>query len=254
MRRSWGLALLLPWLVGFGARDPRAALEAVYHNLYAPGVFAGIELEIHDPEHGLSRVAFGYGRKRAGAETKTFVYVSDVRRPFWGALVLQKSGVRDLIYVAEGRYGQARPLAGGGREWSLFGSDFNYEDFRSHQVDEYQVRSLGADAFKGEPCQVLLLRPRSGPYRMLLVWVSTRRPVILRTDLFDEHGLWKRRTARPERIIQSFEWWVPMEEEMVDLRTGRRSIRRIRNLLVDVEVPDEIFTLTRLERGQLPSF
>ena len=59
---------------------------------------------------------------------------------------------------------------------------------------------------------------------------------------------------RVDRIVQHFEWWVPMEEEMIDLRSGRRTIRRIRNLLIDVEVPDEIFSLTLLSRGRVPSF
>ena len=53
---------------------------------------------------------------------------------------------------------------------------------------------------------------------------------------------------------QNFDWWVPMQDEMIDLRTGRHTLRKIRNILVGTDVPDDAFTLTRLARGKMPAF
>ena len=78
--------------------------------------------------------------------------------------------------------------------------------------------------------------------------------MILRTDYFDEAGLWKRYEARVDRIEHNMDWWVPMEDEMIDLRTGRHTVRTVRNLMVGVEVPDTAFTLTQLARGRMPAF
>ena len=77
---------------------------------------------------------------------------------------------------------------------------------------------------------------------------------MLRTDYFDEQGLWKRYRARPEDIERNFDWWVPMQDEMIDLRSGRHTVRQVRNILIGTDVPDDAFTLTQLARGRLPSF
>ena len=83
---------------------------------------------------------------------------------------------------------------------------------------------------------------------------ATERPIMLRTDYFDRKGLWKRYRLKPSDVERRFEWWVPMRDEMIDLRSGRRTVRRIRNLLIDAAVPDELFTITQLARGRMPSF
>jgi hypothetical protein len=101
---------------------------------------------------------------------------------------------------------------------------------------------------------VLRLRPRSGAYDKVIAWLSTRRPVIVRADYFDRKGLWKRYTADVDSIEEQFEWWVTMQDEMLDLRSGRRSVRRLRNVVVDAAVPDEMFTTTQLAKGRLPAF
>ena len=95
---------------------------------------------------------------------------------------------------------------------------------------------------------------KSCPYHLLLVWLSADRPVFLRIDYFDRRGLLKRYTAERRKIRKHFEWHVPMRDRMLNLRTGTLTTRTIRNILVDTEVPDEMFTLTQLSRGRLPSF
>jgi hypothetical protein len=254
MRPAWGLALVLPFLVGFDGPNARQALQAAFHNLYGPDTLAAVELETYDDSDQATWTSFAYGRKRVDDETKTIVYQQTGSRRVSGALLFQNPGKRDRIFVTNGHRGQVRPMAAGDYDWPFFGSEYTYDDFRTHDADEYRIEVLGPDVVRGEPCRVLRLRPFTGPYRMMLVWLSTRRPVIVRTDYFDDEGLWKQRFVRVDRIQENFEWWVPMEDEMVDLRTGRRTIRRIRNLLVDVEVPDEIFSVTLLSRGRVPSF
>jgi negative regulator of sigma E activity len=145
-------------------------------------------------------------------------------------------------------------MSSGGRAWQLFGSDFSYEDFRSHSAHEYRIEVLGEERVDGEACRVLRLLPLDGPYSEILAWISTKRPVFMRMDYFDEQGLWKRYQARRKKLEQRFDSWIAMEDQMLDLRTGRRTVRRVRNLLVDAQVPDEVFTLTQLTRRRMPNF
>jgi Outer membrane lipoprotein-sorting protein len=251
------LALVLavtPFLVGFDGPEARDALDAALRNLYQPDVLVAVELRIDEGLPDEEGVSFAYGRKTKGGETRTLVYDGDGRRDSARVLLFQKPGEQDRAFSSVGTRGQVRPVSMGRYRASLFGSDFNYADFRARSADEYRIEVLGEDRIDGEDCRVLRLRPLEGPYTMLLAWLSEDRPVILRTDYFDDAGLWKRYEARVERIEKNLDWWVPMEDEMTDLRTGRHTVRRIRNLIVGTEVPDEAFTLTQLARGRMPAF
>ncbi len=254
MRQWLGLLVLIPFLTGFEVSRAREALDLAYHNLYGADVLAGVELVVRESGHEETWTAFAYGRKRKGAETRTLVYTGDGKRNSPRALLFQRPGERDRIFVSDGSRGQVRPMSAGEHRWPMFGSAFSYEDFRAHTAADYRIEVLGTDRIKGEHCRVLRLRPFDGPYAYQLIWLSTSRPVILRSDYFDSKGLWKRYSASPQHVVQHFEWWVPMEDHMVDLRTGRQTTRHIRNLLIDTAVPDEIFTLTQFSRGRLPNF
>ena len=254
MRQKWALIVLIPWLLGFDGSGAREALDLALHNLFGPNIFAGIELTMEENDHSSSQASFGFGRKRKGDEIRTLMYAGNGGRKAPRALLFQQPGRRDRIFVSEGNRGVVRPISAGKYAWPLFGSEFSYDEFRAHSADEYRIEVLGLDPIQDESCVVMRLRPFEGPYRMQLIWLSTERPVILRTDYFDEKGLIKRYRARPEDIVQHYQWWVPMRDEMLDLRTGRRTIRRVRNLMLDMEVPDELFTLTQLVRGRMPSF
>ena len=255
--RGKTLALFLaltPFLFGFDGPEARDALDAALRNLYQPDMLVAVELRIDEGLPDEEGVTFAYGRKTKGDETRTLVYDGDGRRDSSRVLLLQKPGEEDHAFTSVGTRGQVRPVAMGRYRASLFGSDFNYADFRARRADDYRIEVLGKDQIDGEDCRVLRLRPLEGPYTMLLAWISEDRPVILRTDYFDEAGLWKRYTARVDRIERNTDWWVPMEDEMIDLRTGRHTVRRVRNVLVGAEVPDEAFTLTQLARGRMPAF
>jgi hypothetical protein len=253
MRPRLALLLLLPLLLGFDGSRAREALDLAFHNLYGSDILAGVELAIEGPREA-SSVEFAFGRKRSGDETRMLVYGTDGARDTPRALLFQRPDGNDRIFISDGPHGAVRPMSAGKRAWSLFGSDFAYEDLRAQRADDYRIEVLGTDEIDGEPCRVLRLRPFHGPYRSILIWLSSSRPVIVRADYFDARGLWKRYTAVVDEIARHFEWWIPMEDRMSDLRTGSRTVRKIRNILVDMEVPDDLFTTTRLSRGRLPMF
>jgi hypothetical protein len=250
------LALLLLFTTSAapaGSASPAAALDRAFDNLYGTDVLAGVRMVIEEVGSDPEIVEFGYGRKRTAEETRTLLFLADPRGESLRALLLQRRGENDQIYLSNGRRGRARPVTASQRR-PMFGSDFSFEDFRSQSSDEFDITRLGDDRLNGEDCQVLELRPRKGAYQSLVVWLSKRRPVFLRVDYFDKEGLWKRYRARASRLVDHFGWWVAMEDEMLDLRSGRRTKREIRNVIVDAAVPDELFTIARLTRGRMPSF
>ena len=252
--RVWALLLLLPGLVGFEGTRAREALDLAFHNLYGADVLVAVEMRMDGDGRPPLTVGYAYGRKHKADEVRTLMYVAGAERSSQRALLLQRPGERDRLYVSDGLYKDARPVSANAAAWTLFDSDFGYEDLRTHRSDEYGIEVLGSDVVAGEPTRVLRLRPLGGPYEQMLVWLSTDRPVFLRIDYFDRKGLWKRYRAEPKQIRRHLQWWVPMADEMLDLRTGRRTRRTVRNIIVDTSVPDELFTLSQLSRGRMPSF
>jgi hypothetical protein len=247
------LLLFMPICVGFDGEHAREALDQAFHNLYGSDVLAGVELVVEDGAQR-SGFAYAYGRKRSGAELRTLVYAADGDRDSMRALLFQRPGEADRIFLAEGSVGRVRAVSAARSGAPFFGSDFSYEDMRAKRADDFRIEVLGEDTVDGEPCRVLRLRPFEGPYEKLVVWLSTARPVLVRIDYFDRHGLWKRYRADVRSLSEQFEWWVPMRDQMLDLRTGRRTRRHVRNIIVDAAVPDEMFTTTQLARGRLPAF
>ncbi len=250
--RLLAMLLLVPALLGFDGAEARRELDRAFQNLYGPDLLAGVELRIERPDGGVQQVEFAYGRKRKGAETRTLLFTADPRRDAPRALLFQSPGEHDRMFVSRGVHGTVEPLSLGNGQ--LFGSDFSLDDFRAHAADEFRIEVLGEDRVGGERARVLRLRPLRGPYVMLLAWLSEERPVLLRIDYFDERGLWKRYSLDPQALSEELGWWVPMADEMRDLRTGSATRRIIRNLVVDAEVPDELFSVTHLARGRLPKF
>jgi hypothetical protein len=199
MRPRLALLLLLPLLLGFDGSHAREALDLAFHNLYGSDILAGVELAIEGPREA-SSVEFAFGRKRSGDETRMLVYGTDGARDTPRALLFQRPDGNDRIFISDGPHGAVRPMSAGKRAWSLFGSDFAYEDLRAQRADDYRIEVLGTDEIDGEPCRVLRLRPFHGPYRSILIWLSSSRPVIVRADYFDARGLWKRYTAVVDEI------------------------------------------------------
>lgn len=257
----WGWLLLLPVLIGMDAadaEDSRRALEAAFRNLYGSDLLATVELTIEGPQHPTETLVFAFGRQTKGGETRTLLFTTEEGREAPRALLLQRPGQGDRIFVSDGAQERVRAVGSNRNRWAMFGSDFSYEDLRAHSSDEFGIEVLGADRIDGEPCRVLRLRPRAAsrgrPYESVLTWVSTARPVIVRMDYFDRRGLWKRYRAKVPRIAKHLDAWVAMEDSMFDLRTGRETRRVVQHVLVDTQVPDHVFSLTQLSQGRMPLF
>src|SRR5262245_29633900 len=157
MRRLLPLALLLPFALGFDGEHARQALDSAFHNLYGADVLAGVELVVEDSGRR-EDIAYALGRKHNGSEVRTLIYSADDGRDGVRALLFQRPGERDRVFVAEGSLGRVRAISAERSAAPLFGSDFAYEDVRAKRADDFAIEVLGTDTVEGEPCRVLRLR------------------------------------------------------------------------------------------------
>jgi hypothetical protein len=137
---------------------------------------------------------------------------------------------------------------------SLFGSDFSYEDVERLQ----NVASASGSVLRGEedrdgrPAWRVETTPApedGSSYTRILSWVDRERCVPLRVEFYEREGEpAKVLTAPPGQVTREGEGWVPMELRLENLAEGTRSILLVKDVELDVEIPDKNFTQSALRR------
>lgn len=136
----------------------------------------------------------------------------------------------------------------------LFGSDFTYEDIRRIQNLAEAANSvlLGEEEVAGRAAWKIETTP--GPedgsvYTRIVSFVDRERCVPLGAELFEtgpEPS--KRLEVPPGRVVREGGGWVPMQLSMEDLENGTRSVMTVKDVELDVDLPDRNFTQSALRR------
>ncbi|MCP3942356.1 MAG: outer membrane lipoprotein-sorting protein [Desulfobacteraceae bacterium] len=76
---------------------------------------------------------------------------------------------------------------------SFFGSEFNYEDMESYNIDDYTYKILGDEQYKNNDCWVIeatpvLRKAIKSNYSREMMWVDKKRDLILKIVLFNRNG------------------------------------------------------------------
>ncbi len=136
---------------------------------------------------------------------------------------------------------------------SFMGTDLTYEDFERRRVGDYDLALLPAAAIEGEPVHVVEGRPRfASAYERVEFFVAESDASILETRLY------KRGAERPFKVTRTpraqmrrfGERVLPTFLEVENLSRGTRTEVRIRELTVDPELDDSLFTATAIEMGR----
>ena len=170
-------------------------------------------------------------------------------------LVIEKSGDDDMfMYVPAAR--KVRRIAGGSLGGELWGTDFSYEDIKQVQgIAGSGSRERLPDAdVSGRPTWVIEHRPddsQESSYSRIVAYVDPDTCVALRTEFF-QRGERPRKVlvADPESLIEVEGRWLARSLEMQDVRDETRSWFRVLDVEHDVEIPERVFSVTRLGQGR----
>jgi outer membrane lipoprotein-sorting protein len=137
---------------------------------------------------------------------------------------------------------------------SLFGSDFSYEDMqRLHDVvDTSSSVLLGEDEQEGRPSWQVETRPAAetgSAYSRIVAWVDRERCVPLRMEFYErDDAPAKVLTAPPAEVVQEGAGWVPTELRLENVGQGTRTLLSVKDVELDVELPDKDFSQGALRR------
>ncbi len=140
---------------------------------------------------------------------------------------------------------------------SFFGTDLSYEDVKKETklaAEDYRWKVLGTETVDGHECYVLEGIPideqtaRDLGYSRVLsridknLWLTRRADY---WDLKDQHL----KTTHNLEIEEIGGFWTIVRTEVVNHRSGHRTIFEFSNIAYDDGVPDELFEPGNLTRG-----
>jgi outer membrane lipoprotein-sorting protein len=136
---------------------------------------------------------------------------------------------------------------------SMMGSDMSYEDAIDNAPlsDRYNATLAGTETINGRPAWALDLvarSPRTESYPRRRLFIDRENNDLLRYELFalsgamlKEYNLIRAETIGGRRF--------PVESEMRDLlRRGSRTVFIMRNVVLDRDISDSVFTMRNLQR------
>jgi hypothetical protein len=152
---------------------------------------------------------------------------------------------------------KAKRIASSDKTESFMGSDFSYSDMSKRNVEEWTYKILKEDSINGVDVWLIEALPVSDAVTEKTGYV--RSIVYVRQDNFqvarsigylEKKGEVKLMNISAHQVIQGY--WLNTETQMVTQKNGKvihRTLLKLDNIEVDVDVNESEFTLNRLEQG-----
>jgi Outer membrane lipoprotein-sorting protein len=152
---------------------------------------------------------------------------------------------------------KSRRLVSSNRKDSFIGSDFAYGDVLPPRVSLYKHKLLGEEAVEGLPCYVVESLPANDQvktdygYSRKVNWVAKESFHEMKTDYYDLSGqLLKTQLVRDVVLVDpQAQRWAPKYKEMVNHRTGHKTVVRADSYTTDVRITPDTYSTRSLERG-----
>ena len=172
-------------------------------------------------------------------------------------LQLQHIAREDDQWIYLPALGRSRRLVANNKKDSFVGSDFSYGDITLPSVDLYDHRLLGSelvdkrDSFKIESQPKARQTALDSGYSRKVTWLNKRSFVETKAEYYDlSNRLLKTQRIGESRILEPERGrWVALHREMVNHRTGHRTLLDIDQVRLASDLRDDMFTTRFLERG-----
>jgi hypothetical protein len=156
--------------------------------------------------------------------------------------------IEDELWIAE--EDDVIKISGHLLKRSIMGSDFSFEDMmESHKLSEiYEVTIAGEEEIRNKICYILNLESdkEDAPYAKQKIWVGKEDFIPYKYEFYALSGrLMKSAEVLETRKITGKNY--PVKIEMVDeLRKGASTVFELKDLKLNVKIPEEIFSRQNL--------
>lgn len=168
-------------------------------------------------------------------------------------LIETASGSNDMfLYTPELR--KVKRVTAQGAGGTLFGTDFSYEDFERWQLlnKPGTQKRLGDSTVAKRAVYVVESLPDAdtgSAYELVVSYLDKETCVVIKSESYESgHRLRKVMTANPDTVIEDGGIHVASEITMQDVRDETYTNVVVEDLMVDREIGDEEFAISRLSR------
>jgi outer membrane lipoprotein-sorting protein len=159
----------------------------------------------------------------------------------------------DAMWIFLPRVGKSVRIQGHMLRQGIMGSDFSYGDASENpsMVEDYDATIESEVDLAGRPTYVLYLTAKRDDlsYQHRRIWIDSERWIPLKEELFAKSGKLLK-TATFGDVRQVGRRWYPFAIEMNnELQTDTRTTLQILEMDFNVNVPQEVFTVSYLESG-----
>ena len=167
----------------------------------------------------------------------------------YGTKYMKKDG---KLFVYSPDTEEIMPITGHMLKESIMGSDMSYEDTINNEglLERYTPTIIGEDTVLGKKTWKVELKAKSKleAYSKQILWVEQETFSTLKTEMFALSGV-KLKTLENVEIEKIRGKYFPTVSKMVDLlRKDSKTIMRMKNVELDLNVPDSTFSFRNLER------
>ena len=199
--------------------------------------------------------------KEYGESSKAFVRFikpPDVRGTGFLAEIKDEGEAEAFIYLPALR--KSRRIASSERNQSFMGSDFSYSDIQLQRTpeakdeDDTRYKLLGTKTVgktKTVECyniEYLPVQDEDEQYSKIIYLIRKDNILPVKADFFDKHGKIRKQLFFKKIKKIGGKYLMPTEMTMQDVKKKHKTVMEMREIQVDIDIPDDIFTKRNLEK------
>lgn len=164
-------------------------------------------------------------------------------------LQIEHAGGADDLWIYLPALHKSRRLVANNRRDSFFGSDFSYGDILPPNPDRYRHRLVRTETGGTQQYYVIESTPKDestksdSGYSKKVSWVGAEPNIEAKIEYYDEGGnLIKTQHLSEFLPAGSKDRYLPLKREMIDHRSGHKTLFRLRAPRFDAVIPDNQFS------------
>jgi hypothetical protein len=146
---------------------------------------------------------------------------------------------------------KTRRISGSSAKKDYFmGTDFTYDDMGSRNVDEDTHTLLQEETVDGQLCWVVESTSKDSRdiFSRKVSWIRQDCLIAVKVDYYDRTNRLHRQLILSEiQPVSGF--WLALNLQMTNVQTGHQTILTIENPEFNLALPENMFTVAKLEKG-----
>ncbi len=200
-----------------------------------------------------SRMMLEYGREPEDLKDIVIIFQSPASVKDTRFLQKDKEGGGSDKWIYMPSLRSTRRIAASEGDKSFMGSDATYDDLSGRELDDYEYELLSESEPKGKwTTYKVECTPKpttDSQYSKLVTWIDHDTFVPVYTEMYDKDGkLLKELEVMDLQVVGGYQ--TPMLNELRNVQTGHSTKLAIKQIKVDLALPDRIFTTNFLNTGK----